>query len=167
MNPNAVTIRRHTPTEIRALWAWLEKRPSKWWRQGTAFGPKFGWLQIFEGDSWHCIYCGCDLARNEDALAESTEEHLVPQSLFSAGNASADVGDNVAACCTTCNGLKGPAVPVIDAAAWKSRAAYIAAMRLHIDDERAKRAARYRAHAFKVRASRIWSAEKPRQKDYL
>jgi hypothetical protein len=162
-----MTIKRHSPTEMKALWAWLAKQPQKWWQQGTPFGPKFGWLQIFEADNWHCIYCGCDLARSEDALAESTEEHLVPQSLFNVGGASADVGDNVAACCTSCNGLKGPALPVVSSPAWKSRAAYILAMRAYIDEERVKRAARYRTHAFKVRARRIWTSTNLRQRDYL
>ncbi len=162
-----MNIKRHTPGETKALWAWLEKQPVKWWRQGTPFGPKFGWLQIFEADNWHCVYCGCDLARSEDAVAESTEEHLVPQSLFNVGNVSSDVSDNVTACCTSCNGLKGPAVPVIGSPAWKTRASYIAALRIYIDEERVKRAARFRKHAFKVRAGRIWTRTSTRQRDYL
>ena len=160
-------IKRLTTKETEALWKWLEAQPIKWWKSGTPFGPQFGWPQIFEGDSWHCIYCGRDLAESEDVLAESTEEHLVPQSVFAIGNGNVDVGDNVAACCSSCNGLKGPAVPVMNAPEWRSRAAYVQAMRTYIEEERTKRASRYRSHAFKARAARIWSKTIPRQKDYL
>jgi len=160
-------IKRLAPAETAALWTWLQTQPSKWWLAGTPFGPRFGWPQIFEADNWHCVYCGCDLAESEDVLAESTEEHLVPQSVFAVGGANADVGDNVAACCSSCNGLKGPAVPEIKSPEWKTREAYVKAMRVYIDDERTKRAAKYRAHAFKARAARIWSSTNSRQKDYL
>jgi len=160
-------IKRHTPAESVALWKWLAAQPVRWWQLGTAFSSQFGWPQIFEGDNWHCIYCGRDLAESEDVLAESTEEHLVPQSVFLAGGASADVGDNVAACCSSCNGLKGHAVPEIGDPEWKSRGAYVQALRKYITEERTKRSARYRAHAFKARAARIWSSSVPRQKDYL
>jgi hypothetical protein len=167
MGTSQDSIKRHNPKETAALWAWLESQPRKWWRQGTAFNSEFGWIHIFQADNWHCVYCGCDLARSEDALAESTEEHLVPQSVFNAGRIKGDVGDNVAACCATCNGLKSSAAPIIGAHAWKSRAAYIAAMSCYIDAERAKRAAQYRTHAFKVRAARVWSRSDSRQRDYL
>jgi hypothetical protein len=160
-------IKRHNPKEAQALWAWVQKRPNKWWQSGTKFSSSFGWPQIFESDNWHCIYCVCDLAHSEDALAESTEEHLVPQALFSLGGLSADIGDNVAAACATCNSLKSSAAPVINDPAWASRAAYIAAMRIYIGDERIRRAIQYRTHILKVRAKRIWSATNVRQKDYL
>jgi hypothetical protein len=167
MSGAPLAIKRHTPQETKALWEWLKIQKPQWWIQGTRFGPTFGWLQIFEADNWHCVYCGCDLASSEDALAESTEEHLVPQSLLNVGDVSADVGDNVAACCATCNGLESSAAPTVASPAWKTRAAYIAAMRAYIDSERAKRTAQYRAHVFKVRARRVWSSSNNRHRDYL
>ena len=47
------------------------------------------------------------------------------------------------------------------------RKAYIAAMRLFIADERSRRAAKYRLHAFFARAKRIWTSKSKRQEDYL
>jgi 5-methylcytosine-specific restriction endonuclease McrA len=160
-------MKRHNKQESEDLWKWMELRPYKWWKEGTPFGPKFGWTDIYEADNWHCIYCGRDLAESEDVLAESTEEHLVPQSLFAVGKQSGNVPDNVAASCTGCNSLKGPLVPPIGDTAWSSRKAYIAAMRKFIAEERSKRAAEYRLHAFNARAKRIWTCMSKRQGDYL
>ena len=160
-------MKRHNKTEAEDLWKWLEAQPKKWWKDGTAFGPQFGWDDIYESDNWHCIYCGRDLAENEDVLAESTEEHLVPQSLFAIGKQNANVSNNVAASCTGCNGLKGPSVPPKGSAAWKSRKAFITAMRTFIAEERAKRMSKYRQKAFNARAKRIWTENSARHKDYL
>jgi len=160
-------MKRHTRPESEELWKWLEQRPQKWWKEGPMFGNQFGWADIYEADNWHCIYCGRDLAENEDVLAESTEEHLVPQSLFAVGKQSGNVASNVAASCAGCNSLKGPFVPPIGDAAWANRKTYIAAMRKFIVEERARRAAKYRLHAFYARAKRIWTAKSKRQDDYL
>ena len=149
------------------MWKWLESQPKKWWKEGTAFGPQFGWDDIYEADNWHCIYCGRDLAENEDVLAESTEEHLVPQSLFAIGKQNASVTNNVAASCAACNSLKGPHVPPKQNPVWKSRKDYIAAMRIFMAEERAKRTAKYRQQAFNARARRIWTEKSTRQRDYL
>lgn len=160
-------MKRHTKPEAEELWKWLESRQDQWWKKGKAFGPKFGWADIYEADNWRCIYCGQDLAANEDVLAESTEEHLVPQSLFALGKQNQNFENNVAASCAACNSLKGPHVPPKGDAAWGSRKAYIAALRKFIAEERAKRAAKYRAQAFNARAKRIWTAGTARQQDYL
>lgn len=162
-----MSVKRHTPAETKLLWAWLAKTQNKWWTGGAKFSPQFGWLQIFEGDNWHCVYCGADLARSEDALAESTEEHLVPQSLLNLGKVSGEYENNVSACCAGCNGLKGSAIPVLNDPAWQSRAGYIKAMRDFIHAERQKRAARFLKHAFRVRAARVWTKGTARQNDYL
>ena len=159
-------MKRHTKTESEELWQWLESRPKKWWKEGTLFGPSFGWADIFEADNWHCVYCGRDLAENEDVLVESTEEHLVPQSLFSIGKQNANYENNVAAACAGCNGLKGPNIAPIRDAAWATRKSFIMAMRKFIVEERAKRAAKYRLHAFNARAKRIWTDKTARQNDY-
>jgi len=161
------TIRRPSAQEIDALRKWLESQRNPWWRTGTPFSAAFGWADIFAADNWHCIYCGRDLAESEDVLAESTEDHLVPQALLTTGDAKAHTANNVAACCASCNGLKGPAVPEKDSPAWQSRAAYVTALRAYIDGERASRAAKYRVQAFKARAKRIWNKSDARQKDYL
>ena len=160
-------MKRHAKQESEELWTWLELRPQKWWKEGTLFGSNFGWADIHEADNWHCIYCGRDLAESEDVLAESTEEHLVPQSLFAVGKQNGNVANNVAASCAGCNSLKGHFVPPKGHAAWASRKAYIAAMRKFIAEERTKRAAKYRRHAFNARARRIWHSKSKRQEDYL
>src|SRR6187431_126395 len=56
----------------------------KWWIQGKEKDHSQGWAQIFERNEWKCLYCSKDLAASTDALAESTEEHLVPRSLLEA-----------------------------------------------------------------------------------
>ena len=160
-------MKRHSKSEAEELWRWLESQGNKWWKSGTAFGPRFGWADIYESDNWCCIYCGRDLAENEDVLAESTEEHLVPQSLFAIGNQNSNVENNVAASCGGCNALKGPHVPPKGDPAWASRKSYIAAMREFIVEERVRRSAKYRLKAFNARAKRIWAAKTARQLDYL
>jgi 5-methylcytosine-specific restriction endonuclease McrA len=160
-------MKRHDKNESAALWKWLESRPKKWWIEGREFGPKFGWPEVYEADNWHCIYCGKDLAENEDAFAEATKEHLVAQSLFTGSDRNPHHENNVAVCCSACNELKGPHMPEINTRAWSSRREFILAMREFIGAERAKRAAEYRARAFKALARRIWSEKSTRQKDYL
>jgi len=160
-------MKRHNKSEAQALWKWLESRPKKWWSEGKPFSSTFGWPDVYEADNWHCIYCGKDLAENEDAFAQSTKEHLVPQSLFTGSSKNPNHEQNVATCCTACNELKGSHVPEIASPAWATRRAYISAMREFIAVERAKRAAEYRARAFKALARRIWSDKLHRQKDYL
>lgn len=160
-------MKRHDKKESEALWMWLEARPKKWWLEGREFSSNFGWPEVYEADNWHCIYCGKDLAENEDAFAEATKEHLVAQSLFTGSKQNPNHESNVAVCCTACNELKGPHMPEVNAKAWSSRQAFVSAMREFIASERAKRAAEYRARAFKVLARRIWSEKIARQKDYL
>ena len=55
-----------------------------WWLGGVKRGPDFGWVNVFEKSDGKCVYCSRDLAASTDALAESTEEHLVPRSLLEA-----------------------------------------------------------------------------------
>lgn len=156
-----------TSQTVKDLQDWLGKRKDQWWTQGTPISSSFGWIQIYEADNWHCIYCGRDLAANEDVLAESTKEHLVPKSVFRKGGPGPNVGNNVAACCPGCNGLKGQYFPPIDSPAWASRKAYIANVRDYIAAKRAERVKEYRTHVFKSRAMRIWTAANTRQQDYL
>lgn len=160
-------MKRHNKTESAALWKWLETRPDKWWKKGKPFDSQFGWPQIYEADNWHCIYCGKDLAANEEVFAESTKDHLVPQSLFSLSKLNANYEFNVAICCSACNELKSSFMPEIGKPPWSSRQAYVNAMRELITSERLKRAKEYRDRAFKALARRIWSDKNVRQNDYL
>ena len=69
-----------------------------------------GWMSLKKSDG-KCVYCSRDLATSTDALAESTEEHLVPRSLLEASGVKFDNEHNMAVCCAGCNGLKGEALP--------------------------------------------------------
>ncbi len=55
-----------------------------WWLGGVKRSSTFGWVDVFEKSDGKCVYCSRDLAASTDALAESTEEHLVPRSLLEA-----------------------------------------------------------------------------------
>src|SRR5262249_18761249 len=72
----------------------------KWWTNGGKKDSERGWVEVFKLSKWQCIYCGRDLAASTDALAESTEEHLVPRSLLEPNGAEPNVAHNMGACCS-------------------------------------------------------------------
>lgn len=118
----------------------------KWWTGGGRKDPDRGWVEIFKQSDWTCIYCSRDLAASTDALAESTEEHLVPRSLLEPNGAEPNVAHNMAACCAGCNGLKGEHVPPAEHPCWKSRKAYVKACYQFISGRRLKNFLKYRDH---------------------
>lgn len=127
----------------------------KWWIGGSKKDTDRGWVEIFKQSNWKCIYCGRDLAASTDALAESTEEHLVPRSLLESNGAEPNVAHNMAACCSGCNGLKGEYVPSADDPCWRTRKAFVKACFRFISGRRLKNFLRYRDHvegALKQRA---------------
>lgn len=130
---------------------------TKWWREGGRKDPDHGWVEIFKQSDWKCIYCSRDLAASTDALAESTEEHLVPRSLLEPNGEEPNVAHNMAACCAGCNTLKGECVPAAGHAAWATRKAYVKACFRFISGHRLKNFLKYRDHierTLKVRAGR-------------
>jgi|GEM_PF-3240167 hypothetical protein len=122
----------------------------QWWTNGGKKDSERGWIQVFELSHWKCIYCGHDLAASTDALAESTEEHLVPRSLLEPNGAEPNVAHNMAACCAGCNALKGEYVPSQDHSCWKSRQAYVKESFRFISSQRLKNYLKYRNHVEKV-----------------
>ena len=117
-----------------------------WWTGGGKKDSDRGWVVIFKQSNWRCIYCGLDLAASTDALAESTEEHLVPRSLLEPNGAEPNVAHNMAACCAGCNALKGEYVPPADDPSWKNRKAYVKACFRFVSSRRLKNFLRYRDH---------------------
>jgi len=127
----------------------------RWWTGGGRKDPERGWIEIFKQSDWRCIYCSRDLTASTDALAESTEEHLVPRSLLDPNCVSATTAHNMAACCLGCNSLKGEYVPPATHPCWKSRKAYVKACKQFIAGRRLKNFVKYRDHiegALKERA---------------
>src|SRR5947209_16675958 len=100
-------------------------RSPRWWESGKLKTWDQGWNSIFESNDWRCIYCGIDLITSADALAASTEEHLVPASLATDKKA-VNFPTNMAPCCSGCNVLKGDYVPAMESEAWNNRNAYVA-----------------------------------------
>lgn len=128
---------------------------AKWWTGGGKKDPDRGWTEIFKQSDWKCIFCGRDLAASTDALAESTEEHLVPRSLLESNGVEPNVAHNMAACCAGCNGLKGEYLPPADHPCWNTRKAYVKECFRHISGRRLRNFMRYRDHveaALKKRA---------------
>lgn len=101
-------------------------RGSRWWVQKAKGKSKPAWPTIFDQTDWRCVYCHIDLTTSTDALAESTEEHLVPRSLLEENSAEPNTSENMACCCAACNGLKGDYLPPTeDTKAWECREEYI------------------------------------------
>lgn len=118
----------------------------KWWTGGGRKDTDRGWVEIFKQSDWKCIFCLRDLAASTDALAESTEEHLVPRSLLEPNGAEPNMAHNMAACCAGCNGLKGEFVPPFDHACWKTRKDYVKECFRFISSRRLKNFLKYRVH---------------------
>src|SRR5258708_2449126 len=123
-DPTSSQFKRLKSDEARKTF-YAELKEPKWWLGGSPRSAKFGWVQAFEQSDGKCIYCSRDLAASTDALAESTEEHLVPRSLLEANGVKPDNEHNMAVCCAGCNGLKAEFLPPPTHACWKSRKAYI------------------------------------------
>lgn len=118
----------------------------KWWTSGGKKTADRGWVEIFDQSDWRCIYCERDLAASTDALAESTEEHLVPRSLLEANHIEPNVAHNMAACCAGCNTLKAEFVPPSEDPCWKNRKSYVKACYRFISSRRLENFRRYRDH---------------------
>jgi hypothetical protein len=126
----------------------------KWWTGGGKKDFSRGWVDIFKQTDWKCIYCDRDLATSTDALAESTEEHLVPRSLLEANGQHASVAHNMAACCAGCNGLKNEAVPLANHPCWQSRKAYVKECRRFVAEQRFANFTKYHSHVESVLKAR-------------
>ena len=121
-----------------------------WWLGGNKRSSCFGWVNVFEKSNGQCVYCSRDLATSTDALAESTEEHLVPRSLLEANGVKWDNEHNVAMCCAGCNGLKGEWLPIATHHCWKSRRAFIRECSRFVAQCRLKNFQKYKAHVESV-----------------
>ena len=121
-------------------------KDSTWWLGGNKRSSSFGWVDVFERSDGKCVYCSRDLAASTDALAESTEEHLVPRSLLEANGAKYDNEHNMAVCCAGCNGLKAEYVPPAAHPCWKSRKAYIKECSRFVAECRLKNFQKYKTH---------------------
>ncbi|MFZ4774806.1 MAG: hypothetical protein ACOYM3_05560 [Terrimicrobiaceae bacterium] len=121
-----------------------------WWLGGNKRGATFGWVDVFEKSGGKCVYCSRDLAASTDALAESTEEHLVPRSLLEANGVKFDNEHNMAVCCAGCNGLKGEALPPSNHPCWKSRKSFIKECSRFVAECRLKNFQKYKTHVENV-----------------
>ena len=122
------------------------KGSQRWWTMGGMKDSTRGWIEIFKQSDWKCIFCLRDLAASTDALAESTEEHLVPRSLLDPNGEEPNVAHNMAACCAGCNGLKGEYVPPFGHPCWQTRKSYVKACVRFISGRRLENFKRYRDH---------------------
>lgn len=129
---------------------YAELKAPTWWLGGRKRSSTFGWVDVFETSDGKCIYCGRDLAASTDALAESTEEHLVPRSLLEASAMAFDNEHNMAVCCAGCNGLKNDSVPRSGHPCWKSRKAYIKECARFIAECRLRNFQKYKVHVENV-----------------
>jgi hypothetical protein len=129
---------------------YAELKAPTWWLGGNKRSSSFGWVDVFEKNDGKCVYCARDLAASTDALAESTEEHLVPSSLLEANGVAFDNEHNMAACCAGCNGLKGNAVPSGSHPCWKSRKAFIKECSRFIAECRLRNFQKYKTHVENV-----------------
>lgn len=141
-------VRLTTESERKQFYLLLAE--PKWWTGGRKKDFDRGWIEIFKQSDWQCIYCSRDLAASTDALAESTEEHLVPRSLLDPNGVSANTAHNMAACCSGCNGLKGECMPPLGHPCWKSRKAYLKECKRFIAGRRLNNFKKYRIHVEKV-----------------
>lgn len=141
-------IRLTTDAERKTFYA--ELPAPRWWTGGKKKSCTFGWLEAFEASEGKCVYCGRDLATSTDALAESTEEHLVPRSLLKANGVPAETEHNMATCCAGCNGLKAEFVPQASHPCWKNRKDYIKECARYVAGLRLKNFQKYSKHVEKV-----------------
>jgi hypothetical protein len=121
-----------------------------WWLGGAKRSSSFGWVDVFEKSDGKCVYCSRDLAASTDALAESTEEHLIPRSLLEANGMLFDNEHNMAVCCAGCNGLKNDCLPLVTNPCWKSRKAFIKECSRFVAECRLKNFQKYKTHVERV-----------------
>jgi 5-methylcytosine-specific restriction endonuclease McrA len=140
--------RLRSEAERKSFYAQL-KSPT-WWLGGSKRSSSFGWVDVFEKSDGKCVYCSRDLAASTDALAESTEEHLVPRSLLEPNGVKFDNEHNMAVCCAGCNGLKAEWLPPAAHPCWKSRQAYIKECRRFVAECRLKNFRKYKEHVERV-----------------
>lgn len=140
-NPPEVFVRLNTTDERRRFYESLPS--SRWWTGGAAKSPDQSWMDVFEQADWHCIFCKKDLCLSTEAIAESTEDHLVPRALLEAADESPNRAHNLAPCCAACNSLKGDWVPPAASSSWRSRKAYVKACQQHIHRRRWENYQRY------------------------
>ena len=140
--------RLKTDAARKAFYAAL-KVPA-WWLGGNKRSASFGWVDVFEKSDAKCIYCSRDLAASTDALAESSEEHLVPRSLLEASGVKYDNEHNMAMCCAGCNALKGDYLPQAAHPCWKSRKSFIKECTRYIAECRLKNFQKYKMHVERV-----------------
>ena len=121
-----------------------------WWLGGNKRSSCFGWVDVFEKSDGKCVYCSRDLAASTDALAESTEEHLVPRSLLEPNGVKFDNEHNMVVCCAGCNGLKGESLPPPAHPCWKSRKTFIKECSRFVSECRLKNFQKYKTHVENV-----------------
>ncbi len=107
-------------------------------------------MNVFEKSDGKCVYCSRDLAASTDALAESTEEHLVPRSLLEPNGVKFDNEHNMAVCCAGCNALKGESLPPAAHPCWQSRKAYIKECSRFVAQRRLENFQKYKTHVENV-----------------
>ncbi|MEP6670928.1 MAG: hypothetical protein ABJF10_17345 [Chthoniobacter sp.] len=146
--PHAKFTRLKSDAERKSFYAQLAG--AKWWLGGNKRGSHFSWVNVFENSDGKCVYCSRDLAASTDALAESTEEHLVPRSVLEANGLLSDSEHNMAVCCAGCNGLKAGHVPAPAHPCWKNRKAYVKECARFVAECRLKNFLKYKEHVEKV-----------------
>lgn len=146
--PPTIFQRLKSDADRKAFYA--ELKVQTWWLGGNKRSSTFGWVNVFEKSDGKCVYCSRDLASSTDALAESTEEHLVPRSLLEASGVKFDNEHNMAVCCAGCNGLKNEFLPPATHACWKSRKAFIKECSRFIAECRLKNFQKYKSHVENV-----------------
>jgi ribosomal protein S30 len=158
LTPDADTVTKKSPhAKFQRLTGDGERKDfyakltgAKWWLGGNKRSSNFGWLNVFENSDGKCVYCSRDLAASTDALAESTEEHLVPRSLLEASSLPSDNEHNMAVCCAGCNGLKAEHVPAVGHPCWKSRRTYVKECARFVAECRLKNFQKYKERVEKV-----------------
>ncbi len=140
--------RLHSDEDRKAFYEAL--KVAAWWLGGKKRGPDFGWVDVFEKSDGKCVYCSRDLASSTDALAESTEEHLVPRSLLEANGVKWGNEHNMAVCCAGCNGLKSEFLPPAKHPCWKNRKAYVKECSRFVAECRLKNFQKYKTHVENV-----------------
>lgn len=130
--------RKKTCTLARVSDAFRIRNETPWWLRDAprcSGTHEYSWIEILERDGFRCVYCGLDLSASALTIKAATQDHVVPQCLFTPSG-DANRGVNLVACCATCNSLKGDwCPPTPDDPAWQSRAAFIGAARRHIEGE--------------------------------
>ena len=77
MSDSVTSKFRRLKSEAERKTFYTELKDVTWWLGGNRRSASFGWVDVFERSDGKCVYCSRDLAASTDALAESTEEHLV------------------------------------------------------------------------------------------